>query len=151
MRLRKFYYHFRVALSSWAGEMEVEGRETYTNCITIEDFMIQINETHTAFMLTSFRSFLKCQLLRGLPWPLVLKIILPSPYFLILPPPPPLYSTALSLSNGLLRILLIMSLLECQLQVRGFVWCCIPNVCAMYQVLKKRLNQWKRGKEVHFR
>lgn len=31
--------------------MEVEGKETYVNCITIEDFMIQINDTNMALML----------------------------------------------------------------------------------------------------
>lgn len=46
--------------------MEVEGKETYVNCITIEDFMIQINDTNMALMLTSFRAFLKCHLLRCL-------------------------------------------------------------------------------------
>lgn len=57
--------------------MEVEGKETYVNCITIKDFMIQINDTNMALMLTSFRAFPKCHLLRCLSWPSYLKIVLP--------------------------------------------------------------------------
>lgn len=139
LRLRKFYYHFRVALSSWAGEMEVEGRETYTNRITIGDFMIELNETRPKL---AFRSFLKCQLLRGLPWTTCFENYTPFP---ILPysttSPSTLPHSTITVQRIITYFTYYLSLLECQLQVRGFVcfvWCCIPSVCATYQVLKKQ-------------
>lgn len=64
--------------------MEVEGSKTYANCVTIKNFMIQTDEKYMALMLTSFRYFSNITFLETSPDHPYLKIVHPSPYFLIL-------------------------------------------------------------------
>lgn len=106
--------------------MEVEGKETYVNCITIEDFTIQINDTNMALMLTSFRAFLKCHLLRCLSWPSYLKIALPP--ISILP-----YST-----NSLPHFIFLHSTITVQQIITYFT--CLLSVSTRMSAPGKRLS-----------